>query len=103
MVATTAAVAGAFGFLLYERKSYAVIEETARGRAENDMQVGGSCSTLPFPMATELAAFHAHHWDLAHPAFRQRRWFNNTYHPFPRTAALTAMVQLAAELSLAYQ
>jgi hypothetical protein len=67
---------------------------------QSDMQVAGSRSKLPIPMATELAVFRAHHWDMAHPAFRKRRWFNNTYHPFPRTAALTAMVQLAAELGL---
>lgn len=69
--------------------------------AQHDMQVAGSCSKLPFPMATELAVLHGHHWDLAYPAFRERRWLNNTYHPFPKTAALTAMVQLASELGLA--
>lgn len=69
--------------------------------AEHDMQVTGSCSKLPFPMATELAVLHGHHWDLAYPAFRKRRWLNNTYHPFPKAAAVTAMVQLATELGLA--
>lgn len=68
--------------------------------AQHDMQVAGSCSKLPFPMATELAVLHGHHWDIAYPAFRKRRWLNNTYHPFPKTAAITAMVQLGAELGL---
>lgn len=67
---------------------------------QHDMQVAGSCSQLPFPMATELAVLRGHHWDLAYPAFRKRKWLNNTYHPFPKTAAVTAMVQLAAELGL---
>ena len=68
---------------------------------QHDMQVAGSCSKLPFPMATELAVLRGHHWDLAYPAFRKRRWLNNTYHPFPKSAAVTAMVQLAVELGLA--
>ncbi len=68
---------------------------------QHDMQVAGSCSKLPLPMATELAVLHGHHWDLAYPPFRKRKWLNNTYHPFPKTAAVTAMVQLAAELGLA--
>lgn len=67
---------------------------------ENDMQVGGYASKLNIPMATELAVLHGHHWDLAYPPFRKRRWLNKTYHPFPKTAALTAMVQLSAELGL---
>ncbi len=67
---------------------------------QHDMQVAGSCSRLPISMATELAVLHGHHWDLAYPPFRKRKWANNTYHPFPKTAAVTAMVQLAAELGL---
>lgn len=67
---------------------------------QHDMQVAGSCSRLPFAMATELAVLHGHHWDLAYPPFRRRKWLNNTYHPFPKTAAVTAMIQLAAELGL---
>lgn len=73
----------------------------SRIEPQNDMQVVASRSQLAIPMATELAALHGHHWDIAHPSFRDRRWLNNTYHPFPRAAALTAMVLLAAELGLA--
>lgn len=73
----------------------------SRYEAQHDMQVAGSCSKLPIPMATELAVLRGHHWDLAYPAFRKRRWLNNTYHPFPKTAAVAAMVQLASELGLA--
>jgi hypothetical protein len=68
--------------------------------AQHDMQVPGSSSKLQIPMATELGVLNGHHWDLAYPAFRKRRWLNNTYHPFPKTAAITAMVQLSAELGL---
>jgi hypothetical protein len=73
----------------------------SRYEAQHDMQVAGSCSKLPIPMATELAVLHGHHWDLSFPAFSERRWLNNTYHPFPTTAAITAMLQLASELGLA--
>lgn len=82
---------------LSQRRGYRLI---AQSEAQNDMQVSASASQLPFPMATELAVFHGHHWDVAYPSFRNRRWFNKTYHPFPKAAALTAMVQLAAELGL---
>lgn len=81
-----------------QRRGYRLI---AAAEAQNDMQVGATASQLPFPMATELAVFRGHHWDIAYPSFRKRRWLNKTYHPFPKTAALTAMVQLAAELGLA--
>jgi hypothetical protein len=80
-----------------QRRGYGLIAQT---EAQNDMQVGATASQLPMPMATELAVFHGHHWDIAYPSFRKRRWLNKTYHPFPKTAALTAMVQLAAELGL---
>lgn len=80
-----------------QRRGYRLI---ALREDENDMQVGATASQLPLAMATELAVFRGHHWDVAYPSFRNRRWLNNTYHPFPKTAALTAMVQLAAELGL---
>lgn len=67
---------------------------------ENDMQVTATCAKLSIPMSTELAVLHGHHWDIACPAFVKRRWFNNTYHPFPKTAAVSATVLLAAELGL---
>jgi len=66
----------------------------------NDMQVPANRSVLPFPMGTNLGLLRAHHWDLAYPAFAERRWMNNMRHTFPKLAALTAMVQLSAELGL---
>src|SRR5262245_6388920 len=66
----------------------------------NDMQVTSANAALPFPMATDLGILRAHHWDLAYPAFNKRHWLNNTFHPFPKEAALVAIVSLAAELGL---
>lgn len=66
----------------------------------NDMQLTGASATLPLPMATELGVLRGHHWDLAYPSFNKRRWLNNTYHPFPKEAALASIVMLAAELGL---
>ena len=64
------------------------------------MQVTSANASLPMPMATDLGVLRGHHWDLAYPSFRKRRWLNNTYHPFPKEAALAAIVILAAELGL---
>ena len=72
----------------------------AKFESQNDMQVAASGSQLLIPMATELAVLRGHHWDIAHPPFRRRRWLNNCHHPFPKTAAIAAIVQLAAELGL---
>ncbi len=66
----------------------------------NDMQVTSANASLPMPMATDLGVLRGHHWDFAYPSFRKRRWLNNTYHPFPKEAALAAIVTLAAELGL---
>ncbi len=66
----------------------------------NDMQVTSVSACLPMPMATDLGVLRGHHWDLAYPSFSKRRWLNNTYHPFPKEAALAAIVMLAAELGL---
>lgn len=64
------------------------------------MQLTSANAFLPMPMATHLGVLRGHHWDLAYPSFRKRRWLNNTYHPFPKEAALVAIVTLAAELGL---
>lgn len=67
----------------------------------NDMQLTTVRTAIPLPMGIDLGIVRAHHWDLAYPAFHSRKWWNNMYHPFPKTAALVAMVQLANELGLA--
>ena len=66
----------------------------------NDMQVTSANASLSMPMATDLGVLRGHHWDLAYPSFQKRRWLNNTYHPFPKEAALASIVILAAELGL---
>jgi hypothetical protein len=66
----------------------------------NDMQVTSASASLPMQMATDLGVLRGHHWDLAYPSFSKRRWLNNTYHPFPKEAALAAIVTLAGELGL---
>ena len=66
----------------------------------NDMQVECRRANLPFERSTSLGIVQGHHWDIAYPAFVKRKWFNNMYHGFPKTAAVVAMVQLAAELGL---
>ena len=50
----------------------------------NDMQVECGRAKLPFEMSTELATVRGHHWDIAYPAFVNRKWFNNMYPRFPQ-------------------
>ena len=54
------------------------------------------------PMATDLAVLRAHHWDISYDAFpiAPRMGSANLDHRFPREAALTAILQLSAELGL---
>jgi hypothetical protein len=75
-------------------------KELSRHDPQNDMQVPCNRAQLPLAMATDLGIVRGHHWDIAYPSFVKRKWFNTMYHGFPRTAAVTAMVQLAAELGL---
>jgi len=52
---------------------------------QNDMQVTSRRAELPFAMATDLGVLNGHHWDLAYPAFSERRWWlNKTTIRFPR-------------------
>lgn len=69
---------------------------------DNDMQVTQAQAKLNLPMASHLATLHGHHWDIAYPPFprRMRMTTPNLDHPFPRAAALTANLQLVAELGL---
>lgn len=69
---------------------------------DNDMQVTQAQARLDLPMATHLAVLHGHHWDVSYPPFprRLRMTSPNLDHPFPRAAAVTAILQLTAELGL---
>lgn len=73
-----------------------------RHDSHNDMQLTRAATQLSLPMATELALLHGHHWDVAYPPFPRvlNGLSRNVRNPFPKTAAVVAMVQLAAELGL---
>ncbi|MCB1179772.1 MAG: hypothetical protein KDK36_19500 [Leptospiraceae bacterium] len=68
--------------------------------ANNDMQATQKHSKIEIPMATDLALLHGHHWDLSYGPFpeRMRLGSPNLDHPFPREAALSAMILFASEL-----
>lgn len=70
--------------------------------ANNDMQVTQNGAKLITPMATDLAMLHGHHWDLSYSPFPKNMRFGSAHldHPFPKEAALTAMVKFAFELGL---
>lgn len=82
-----------------QRKGFRTLSEADAG---NDMQLTNRRAILRNPHAVHLANLRAHHWDLAYPSFVKGRWFglNNTYHPFPKFAALAATLSLLAELGL---
>ncbi|MCB1143093.1 MAG: hypothetical protein H7A24_10670 [Leptospiraceae bacterium] len=68
--------------------------------ANNDMQVTQRHSKVNTPIATDLAMLHGHHWDISYAPFPQRMRFGspNLDHPFPRKAALSAMILFAQEM-----
>jgi hypothetical protein len=71
--------------------------------ANNDMQVTQKHSKVHSPMATDLAMLHGHHWDVSYSSFKKMGLSfasNHLDHPFPKTAAMIAMVKLASELGL---
>jgi hypothetical protein len=74
----------------------------SRRDSDNDMQLTQEQARLRIPMATDLAVFRAHHWDLSYDPFpfHTRMGSANLNHPFPREAALTAIFRFAAELGL---
>lgn len=70
--------------------------------ANNDMQVTQRHSKITIPMATDLAMLHGHHWDLSYGPFPENMRFGSPHldHPFPRLAALSAIVKFSNELGL---
>ncbi len=68
----------------------------------NDMQVTQEQAKLKIPMAAHAAMLHGHHWDISYPPFPRaiRMTSPNLDHPFPRKAAVTAIMKLVAELGL---
>lgn len=72
------------------------------GDPDNDMQLTQAQAKMATPMATDLACLRAHHWDISYGPFplATRLGSANLDHVFPREAALTAVLQLSAELGL---
>lgn len=70
--------------------------------ANNDMQVTQKHSKIFSPWATDLAMLHGHHWDISYNEFPKNYKLGspNMEHPFPKTAALVAMVKFARETGL---
>lgn len=70
--------------------------------ANNDMQLTQAQAKLDLPMATDLAILRAHHWDMSYDPFPKLMRFGspNLDHPFPKLAAVTAMIQLCIELGI---
>lgn len=76
--------------------------EVNRYDSNNDMQLTQAQAKLNVPMAADLAMLRAHHWDMSYDAFPRlmRLGSPNLDHPFPKEAALKAMIMLALELGL---
>lgn len=76
------------------------VMEINRYDSNNDMQLTQAQAKLKIPMATDLAMLKAHHWDMSYDAFPKLMRFGspNLDHPFPKEAAVKAMIMLAIEL-----
>jgi hypothetical protein len=70
--------------------------------AHNDMQLTQSQAKLKTSMSADIAVLNAHHWDMSYDAFPKLMRFGspNLDHPFPKEAAMKAMIKLALELGL---
>jgi hypothetical protein len=70
--------------------------------ANNDMQLTQKGAKLKMPMAADLAMLNAHHWDMSYDPFPKLARFGSTQlnHPFPKEAAVSAMLKLSVELGL---
>ncbi|MDX1959194.1 MAG: hypothetical protein SFU98_11515 [Leptospiraceae bacterium] len=68
--------------------------------ANNDMQVIQRHSRFHSPLSVDLSVMHAHHWDMSYGQFPARLKFGslNLDHPFPRLAALRAVLKFLGEL-----
>ena len=86
----------------FQMQGYLQIRNHPEGDPDNDMQLTQAQARMTIPMATDLAVLRAHHWDISYDAFpiHLRMGSANLDHRFPREAALTAILQLSAELGL---
>lgn len=78
------------------------VMEVNRYDSNNDMQLTQAQAKLNVPMATDLAMLRAHHWDMSYDPFPRlmRLGSPNLDHPFPKEAAVKAMLMLGIELGL---
>ena len=78
------------------------VMEINRYDSNNDMQLTQAQAKLKMPMATDLGILKAHHWDMSYDAFPKLMRFGspNLDHPFPKEAAVTAMIKLSLELGI---
>ena len=65
-------------------------------------QVTQGCALVDTPLTTHLAVLHANHWDLSFGSFPMSMTLGSRklVHPFPKAAALQAMLTLVEELGL---
>ena len=84
----------------FQVQGYLQIRNHPEGDPDNDMQLTQAQARMTTPMATDLAVLRAHHWDISYDAFpiHLRMGSANLEHRFPRTAGLTAILELSAEL-----
>ena len=70
--------------------------------SNNDMQVTQAASKLDTPLSTHLAVLHANHWDITFGSFPVAMTLGSRklVHPFPKQAALSAMMALVHELGV---
>ena len=70
--------------------------------SHNDMQLTQAQAKIQSSMSADLAMLNAHHWDMSYDAFPKLMRFGspNLDHPFPKEAAMKAMIKLGIELGL---
>ena len=70
--------------------------------SNNDMQVTQDAAKISTPLSTHLACLHANHWDISFGSFPMTMTMGSRklVHPFPKTAALSAMLALIDEIGL---
>jgi len=67
------------------------------------MQVTQAAAKLDTPLSNHLAVLHANHWDISFGAFPVAMTLGSRKlnHPFPKEAALSAILALVLEIGLA--
>ena len=68
----------------------------------NDMQVTETAAKMDTPLSAHLAVLNANHWDMSFGSFPLATTMGSRklVHPFPKEAALSAMLALVHEIGL---